>query len=121
MAVSPELCAHVRDQLAGFAAVAVRRMFGGAGLFAEGMMFGLVAGDTVYLKVDAVSRPAFEAAGMGPFRYGTSRGETVIGSYYELPAEVLDDAERFCESAGQALAAARQAAADKPKRRRARR
>ena len=57
----------LKDMLNGFGPVSVRRMFSGAGLYAGGIMFGLVADDTLYLKVDETTQGAFEAEGLGPF------------------------------------------------------
>ncbi|MGE5147160.1 MAG: TfoX/Sxy family protein [Candidatus Eiseniibacteriota bacterium] len=92
MAVSPDYLDHLLDQFTVFGAVDVRRMFGGVGLFRGGLMIALVTGDTLYFKVDDANRAEFEAAGMGPFTYG-ARGERVVMSYYEAPAEVFDDPE----------------------------
>ncbi len=52
MPVSDDFLNYVLDQLSAWGSVSVRRMFGGAGLYREGRMFGLIADDVVYLKVD---------------------------------------------------------------------
>lgn len=75
-----------------FGPVAVRRMFGGHGLFHEDRMFGLVAGGRVFLKTDAENRPLFEKKGLAPFEYAR-RGEMTATSYYEAPAEIFEDRE----------------------------
>ena len=67
-----------------------RKMFGGYGIYHKGVMFGLVADDTLYLKVDSESARDFEAKGLGAFEY--DNGEKVIKmSYYLAPEEILDD------------------------------
>jgi DNA transformation protein len=93
MPVSPEYREFVLEQLGRVAPVTVRSMFGGAGIYADGMIFALIAGDTVYLKVDDVNRPDFQAAGMGPFNpFGDDKH---VMQYYELPAELLEDPDRL--------------------------
>ena len=89
MAVTSGFRAFVVEQLQVAGPVTARAMFGGLGLYCEGCFFALVADDTLYLKVDDVTRPAFERAGSGPFRpYG---GDTHVMQYYEIPPEVLED------------------------------
>jgi len=82
--------------------VRIRRMFGGLGFFRDGLMFGLWQGDTIYLKADDTTRPAFEAEGCGPFVYGSKNGRETSLSYYRMPERLLDDTD---ELRGWALAA----------------
>jgi DNA transformation protein len=63
-------------------------MFSGAGLYADGVMFALIARETLYLKVDSETRPDFEADGMEPFSYETSKGRNVIDSYWRARASI---------------------------------
>jgi DNA transformation protein len=58
----------IRELFAGFGVVTVRRMFGGTGLYAEGVMFGLVSGGQIYLKADPVTAMYFEREGMRAVR-----------------------------------------------------
>jgi DNA transformation protein and related proteins len=70
-----------------------RSMFGGVGLYREGLFFGLIANDTLYFKVDDSNRPDFEAVGMGPFMpFGNSRE---VMQYYEVPSFVLENPEEL--------------------------
>jgi DNA transformation protein len=104
MAVSEEYLQFVLDQLAGMKGVSARRMFGGAGIYREGIMFGLVADDRAYLRVDDFNRTSFEEAGSGPFHpYGTK----ATMPYYEIPVDVLEDPEDLRAWAENALAAAK--------------
>lgn len=105
MAASPEFLAFLQDQFAQFGSVDVRRMFGGTGLFRDGIMFGFVVGDTLYLKTDDGSRSAYEDAGMEPFRYERG-GRTVSLGYHEVPADVLEDGELLAEWTARARIAA---------------
>ena len=103
----------IRDLFQSFGAVTVRRMFGGAGLFADGLMFGLVSDGQIYLKVDATTLTWFERECCGPFEYSTKHGKRTLTSYWRLPDRLYDDADELAQWARQALAAARQGAAAK--------
>ena len=101
-----------------FGRVAVRRMFGGHGLFHEGSMFGLVAGGRLYLKTDDENRALFVDKGLGPFEY-TRRNELTATSYYEAPAEIYEDREeaaRWARSAWGAVLRKGAATAKAPRR-----
>jgi DNA transformation protein and related proteins len=63
----------VRDLFASFGTVTVRRMFSGAGIFADGLMFGLIVRDVIYLKADESSVADFEREGSQPFTYTRGR------------------------------------------------
>ena len=91
MAVSDDFLNYVVDQLRLWGEVSTRRMFGGAGLYREGKMFGLVADDVAYLKVDDSNRADFEKAGSSPFNPYPEKGLTAVMSYYEIPPEVLEN------------------------------
>jgi DNA transformation protein and related proteins len=88
MAVSKGYRDFVVEQLERVAPVTARAMFGGVGLYAEGLFFALIAEDRLYFKVDDSTRPDFERLGREPFRpFG---GVKAMG-YYEVPADVLED------------------------------
>ncbi|MCC7046347.1 MAG: TfoX/Sxy family protein [Alphaproteobacteria bacterium] len=114
MTASREFCAHVTDLLSGFGPVAIRRMFGGAGVYREGVMFALVAYDTLYLKVDDTTRADYESAGMGPFTY-QGKSEPVSLGYFQAPPETMEDADMLCDWARKAYGAALRARAAKKK------
>jgi DNA transformation protein len=105
----------LRDALSGLGPVSVRRMFGAAGIYADGVMFGLIADDTLYLKADEETKRAFEEEGLEPFVY-VGRGKTIAMSYWSIPERLLDDPEEMVEWARIALSVARRAAAAKPGR-----
>lgn len=88
------------------APVTARGMFGGFGLYTEGIMFALIAYETLYFKVDDENRSDYESVGMGPFTYNRNGKETTM-SYYRLPDEVYDDLGVLHEWLGKAAAAAR--------------
>jgi DNA transformation protein len=112
------LIEHVRDLLASMPDIRFRKMFGGAGVYSGGRMFGLIADDQLYIKADDLTRPEFERAGSGPFTYdpGNGRKPTMMG-YWRLPAGAEDDPAETERWARLGLAAAERAGAPKPKRR----
>ena len=81
---------NLHEVFAAFGAVTARRMFGGYGVFHEGLMFGLVADDVLYLKVDDTSVGAFQRLGLTPFVYEQA-GKRSAMSYYLAPEAVFDD------------------------------
>lgn len=93
-----------------------RNMFGGVGVYCGDLFFALMDDDVLYFKVDDVNRRRFEERGMGPFRPGGEAGEVM--QYYEVPAEVLEDAEALAPWATGAIEVARRARAGKRKPRR---
>ena len=98
---------HIAELFSAFGRVAVRNMFGGAGIYADGVMFGLIVDDVIYLKADADTFVAFEREGCGPFTYDTKRGERALKSYWRMPDRLNDDPDELAEWAKAALAAAR--------------
>ncbi len=78
MAASEGFIELLKDVLSGLGPVSVRRMFGGAGVYADGVMFGLIADDTLYLKADDETKGTFEAEGLGPYGYGGPRARGSI-------------------------------------------
>ncbi len=107
MAVSDEFINYVIDQLAVWADVSARRMFGGAGLYCDGAMFGLIADDVAYLKADDSNREDFVKAGSSPFNPYPDKVKTAIMSYYEIPADVLENPDELARWAERSLAIAR--------------
>ncbi len=105
MGVSDDFLEYVVEQLALLGHVTVRKMFGGAGLYCDGKMFGLVADDVPYLKVDDSNRDDFVKAGSGPFVPFPDKA--VAMSYYEIPADVLEDPAVLAQWARRSLDIAR--------------
>jgi len=98
---------HIRELFREFGLVQVRRMFGGAGLYAEGVMFGLVSDDLIYLKTDAATASAFEAERCAPFQYETKSGTRALRSYWRLPDRLYDDPDELAQWARRALTVAK--------------
>jgi len=92
MATNESYRAFVLEQLGRVAPVTARSMFGGVGIYTEGLFFALIAEDRLYFKVDDATRPSFEGLGMEPFRpFGEDHGM----GYYEVPADVVEDAAQL--------------------------
>jgi DNA transformation protein len=113
MASSAGFLAFLDEQLAGIGRVSIRRMFGGAGVFADGIMFALVSDDTLYFKVDETTRADFEAEGMGAFTYATKDGRNTLMSYWRAPERLFDEPDEMLAWARKALTIARSADARK--------
>jgi DNA transformation protein and related proteins len=100
----------IRDLFASFGPVTVRRMFSGAGIFADGLMFGLVIRDVIYLKVDDGNRADFEREGCAPFTYARGRKSGRPSQhtlpYWRVPERLYDDPDELAVWARRAFAAA---------------
>lgn len=97
-----------------FGPVEVRRMFGGAGIYADDTMFGLIADGTIYLKTGDGNAAMFEREQLAPFTFSKRTGERVVTSYRRMPDRLYDDPEELAVWARAALAVAHQ---PKPRKR----
>ena len=82
---------RIKEIFAPFGVVAVKRMFGGAGVYRDGLCFAIEADGEIYLKVDDENREAFRAAGSKAFAY-PMKGVLKEMSYWRLVDAALDDA-----------------------------
>ncbi len=90
MPVTDAFRAYVEEQLGRVEPVTTRKMFGGLGIYAEGLFFALAADNVIYFKVGEENLADFEARGCEPFRpYDDGRAM----KYYEVPGDVLEDVE----------------------------
>ena len=111
MVASDEFAEFLKEQLAPIGHIAMRRMFGKTGMFCDGAMLGMVADNTLYLRVDEHNRVAFqEAASSPPLNY-RKRGDLIDLSFWRVPERLFDEPDGFLEWAVIALAAARRVAA----------
>ncbi|MGA7488789.1 MAG: TfoX/Sxy family protein [Xanthobacteraceae bacterium] len=106
----------IRELFRVFGPVEVRRLFGGAGIFADGTMFALVSDGVIYLKTDAHNAPAFERERLAPFTYATKAGRRGVMSYRRMPDRLYDDPDELAVWARDALAAAGRSGAAKSSR-----
>ena len=96
---------HVTELLAPLGRVLARRMFGGHGLYCDGVFFGIVHDDTLYLKADDVNRAEFERAGCEIFTY-SRKGQAATLNFYRAPEDAMDAPQRMLPWARKALEAA---------------
>ena len=103
-----EFIEYLLEQMQGVGPVSARAMFGGHGIYHDGIMFALVADDVLFLKTDEVNRHEFEARNLPPFLY--ERKDKVISmSYNEAPGEALDDPDEMTHWARSAIEASKRA------------
>src|SRR3954466_14553856 len=91
---------RIVDHLSPLGEVTARPLFGGHGLYWRETIFGILYRGRLYLKVDEDSKDDYLARGMGPFRPNERQ---TLKSYYEVPPEVLADAEELLSSAREAI------------------
>ena len=111
---------HVVELARGAGRIETRAMFGGHGLYVDGLIVAIIVDDTLYLKTDDLTLPAFEAQSLPAFEYETKDGRRTAMRYRMAPDEALDSPEAMLEWLKLAQEAARRAAAEKavtPKRR----
>jgi DNA transformation protein len=102
MPVSRNYIQYAIDLLKVFGPVTTKKMFGGAGIYFDGLFFALLADDVLYFKVDEANKADYLNAGTGPSKpFGSYEM-----SYYEVPADVLEDEEQLKEWAHKAFSAA---------------
>jgi DNA transformation protein len=106
--IDPEF---ITELFSGFGPVSVRRMFSGAGVFADGLMIALVVDGVIYLKADDSFIPLFEREGQAPFSYKTRDGERTLNSYWRMPERLYDEPDEVAQWARLALAAAQRVGA----------
>jgi DNA transformation protein len=114
--------AFVKELFAGMGPVQIKRMFGGAGGYADGLMFLLLDSDSIHIKAnDDAMKADLIAEGSGPFVWipqnGPRKGEQIDLGYWRLPDSALDDPDEAVKWGRRALALAKaKVAAKKPKR-----
>lgn len=97
--------AFLHELLEPLGLVATRKMFGGHGVYCDGIFIAIVIDGRLYLKVDEETRPEFVIAGSAPFVY-ESKGKPIEMSYWNVPEAALDSPEQMRPWAKLAIAAA---------------
>jgi DNA transformation protein len=100
-----EFLAWLDELFSDFGPISTRAMFGGHGVYFDGRIIGIVIDEALYLKTDADTRDAFEAAGCAPFFYD-SGGKQVAMSYWSVPDEAMDSPQALLPWARRANEAA---------------
>ena len=104
MSVSKEFLDFVTDQLSSVGSILTKGMFGGVGLYADGIFFALIANDILYQKVDDTNRQDYESAGMDAFRPYPDKTRSM--QYFEVPVDVLEDQQELHAWARKSIAVA---------------
>lgn len=115
--MSEALIEHLRDLFEPLGPISARAMFGGHGLYFDGVIIGVIMDEALYLKTDAETRSRFEAAGCAPFVYDM-KGRPLPMSYWSLPEDAMDSPEALRPWALLAIEAALRKPAKKPRKRR---
>ena len=118
MAKRSEFVEHVVELLRTFGRVEAKSMFGGWGLYHEGLFFALIADESFYLKVDGETRARFEREGGGPFVYKAKDGKHTAMGYHRPPDEALESPAVMAEWARLGYGAALRAAGKRRKKKR---
>ena len=113
MTATADFADYAVELLSAAGRVAARRMFGGFGLYCDGVMFALIADDVLYLKADALNRSEFERAGAAPFMY-EAKGRRMVMAYWRAPDDAMESRELMAPWARSALDAALRAGAARP-------
>lgn len=100
-----EFVRNLDDVFELFGAIEAKRMFGGYGIYHDGLMFALVAGEVLYLKADRKSAESYVELGLQQFEYEKS-GKKVRMSYYAAPEDIFDNPKKAKEWADRAYEAA---------------
>ena len=108
MSVQPQYLAYILEQLEGLGRLRTRRMFGAVGLYNGDLFFGIIDDDTVFFKSDARNSADYIERNMPRFMPSPDRPEAVM-AYYQVPADIIEDAESMVAWARKSVAVALQA------------
>lgn len=115
MPIAPDFAAHCSELLSSVGTVTGKRMFGGFGLYVDGVFVAILVDETMYLKTDDETRSRFADAGSVPFEYG-ARGELHSTGYFSVPADAMESPHLMAPWARLAIEAALRAKAKPAKR-----
>ena len=113
MVASDSFVEFLREQLEPLGRVTMRRMFGATGVFCQGVMFGVVTDDALYVRVDDHNKAVFKEAESAPPLSYEKQGRTIDLSFWRVPDRLLDEPDELRVWARAALAAARRVAAER--------
>ena len=106
MVASDSFAEFLREQFAPLGRVTMRRMFGKTGVFCGGLMFGMIAENTLYFRVDDHNRDAFKEAGSSPPLSYEKQGRVIDLAFWRAPERLFDESDELVAWARAALAAA---------------
>ncbi len=85
---------YITDLLSPFGSIKAKSMFGGYGVYCNGVMFAIIADNELYFKTDKLLSKDFESQDSYPFTY-KARGKTIALSYYQVPIDMIEDEEKL--------------------------
>lgn len=115
MPVQPQYLAYVLEQLAALPALRPNRMFGGVGLYSDGIFFGLIDDDTLYFKTGPANVADYLSRNMPKFMPFPDKTGAVMG-YHQVPADVIEDPELLVAWARKSVSVALTSRAAKPRK-----
>ena len=113
MVASDGFAEFLREQLSPLGRLTMRRMFGKTGVFCDGLMFGMITEDTLYVRVDDHNKAVFKEAEAAPPLNYEKKGRTIDLSFWRVPERLLDESDELILWARAALAAAQRVSAEK--------
>jgi DNA transformation protein len=117
MPLSPDFTDYAEELIAGFGKVEIRKMFGGAGVYRNGVGFGILDDDTFFIKADTAFGAELKKQGSKPWSYSVKKDGTVRDiAYWSLPATAADDGDEASALAKRSFDIAKKAAAEKAKK-----
>jgi len=117
MAYDPDFGDWVREHFAALGPIEIKRMFGGAGVYANGLIFALLDDGVVWLKADETNAPPLVEAGARQFTFATKDGQALAMAYWSLPESAMDDPdEAVAWARGSIDAALRKATSRRPRK-----
>ncbi len=116
MVASAGFAEFLRDQLAPLGPITMRSMFGKTGVFCDGVMLGMVADDTLYVRVDDHNRSTFKEAEADPPLNYAKQGRAIDLAFWRVPERLMDEPDELLAWARAALAAAHRVAAKRGRR-----
>ena len=97
----------LHDAMQEIRGVTARGMFGGYGVYRDGVIFAIIVEDELYFKVDEKNLPEYKERGSEAFTYRAKNNKKVSMSYWKLPAEILEDRELLAEWVDASVAVSR--------------
>lgn len=99
---------YVIDTLSQFGQIRVKKMFGSYGLYKDNIFFAIISDDTLYFKISEIDKPLYEKHGCKPLCYTKKDGKPIVLSYWEVPADIIENREKFALWVNRAVKAAQQ-------------
>ena len=113
MVASDGFAEFLREQLSPLGRLTMRWMFGKTGVFCDGLMFGMITEDTLYVRVDDHNKAVFKEAEAAPPLNYEKKGRTIDLSFWRVPERLLDEPDELVLWARAALGAAGRVAAER--------